>query len=208
MRLRTCLFLGLVIVPFVVTALAQGRGRTVPQAGKASSVAQVSRASSPSYRHAGAWSDARSPHFGRGFRSPGYWPYSGYTFSPYGLQSYVWPYSGFGYFGSPYAYGPQYNDSDYFPYLYFFDLYNREAQQSKEEADNFEASFAGQKPAGSASPRSAEAAPLSPREVVLTIDGQQLAPSAAGYPLVVGSGHHILRIAAKPPAPAEKGAQN
>lgn len=208
MRRRTCLFFGVVILPFVANALAQGHAQTVPQAGRAASVAQASRAPSPSYRHAGAWSHAHSPRFGWSFGSPGYSPYSGYTFSPYGLQSYVWPYSGFGYFGSPYAYGPEYDYSDYFPYLYFFDLYNREAQQSKEEADNFEASFAGQKPASSASPRSAEAAPLSPREVVLTIDGQQVAPSAAGYPLVVGSGHHILRIAAKPPAPAEKGAQD
>jgi hypothetical protein len=202
--------LGVAVVLFAAAALAQGRGRTVPQAGKAASGAPPSRASSPSHRHAGKWSPARSPYINRGFGlgSLGYWPYSGYTFSPYGLQPYGWPYLGTGYYGYPYAYAPQYSYSDYFPYLYFFDLYNREAQQSKEEADNFEASFAGQKPASSASPRSAEATPLSPREVVLTIDGQELPPSAAGYPLVVGSGHHTLRIAAKPAAPAEKGGQN
>jgi hypothetical protein len=208
MRRRTRLFFGVVILPFVANAVAQGQRQTVPQAGRAASVAQASQVRSPGYRHAGAWSRARSPHFGWNFGSPGYWPYSGYTFSPYGLQSYAWPYSGFGYFGSPYAYESGYEYSDYFPYLYFFDLYYREAQQSKEEADNFEASFAGQKPASSASPRSAEAASLSPREVVLIIDGQRVAPSAAGHPLVVGSGQHILRIAAKPPTPAEKGAQD
>jgi hypothetical protein len=199
MRRRTCLFFGVVILPFLPNALAQGHRQTV---------AQASRAPSPSHRHAGAWSHARSPHFGWNVGASGYWPYSGYTFSPFGLQSYVWPYSGFSYFGSPYAYGPEYEYSDYFPHFYFFDLYNREAQQSKEEADNFEASFADQKPASSASPRSAEAAALSPREVVLIIDGQRVAPSAAGYPLVVGSGQHILRIAAKPPTPAEKNAQD
>jgi hypothetical protein len=210
MRPRMCLFLGLAVVLFATIGLAQGHGRAVPHAGKASSVAQASRASSPSYRHAGEWSHARSPYFNRGigFTSASYWPYSGYTFSPYGLQSYGWPYFGAGNYGFPYAYAPQYNYSDYFPYLYFFDLYNREAQQSKEEADQFEASFAGQKPASSASPRSAEAAPLSPREVVVIIDGQPLPPSAAGYPLAVGSGHHTVRIAAKPAAPAEKGTQN
>jgi len=210
MRPRACLFLGVAIGLFAVSALAQGRGRTVPHAGKASSAGQPSRASSPGYRQPRTWSHARSPYFNRGigFRSPGHWPYWGYAYSPYGLQSYGWPYSDFGNYGFTHTYGPQYTYSDYFPYLYFFDLYNREAQQSKEEADQFEASFAGQKPNGSVSPRSLESAPLSPREVVLTIDGQQLAPSVAGYPLVVGSGHHILRIAAKPAAPAEEGVQD
>lgn len=210
MRLRTCFFLGLAVVLFGITAFAQGRGRTLPHAGKASSVGPSSRVSSPGYRHPRGWSPARSGYFNRGFAfgSPSYWPYGRYTYSPYAAQSYGWPYFDAGYYGSPYTYAPQSTYSGYFPYLYFFDLYYREAQRSKEEADNFEASFAGQKPASSASPRSAEAAPLSAREVVLTIDGQQLPPSAAGYPLVVSSGHHTVRIGAKPAAPAEKGAQN
>lgn len=217
MRLRTCFFLGLAVVLFGITALAQGRGRTLPHAGKASSVGPSSRVSSPGYRHPRGWSPARSGYFNRGFAfgSPSYWPYGRYTYSPYAAQSYGWPYFGTGYYGSPYAYAPQYNYSDYFPYLYFFDLYYREAQRSKEEADNFEASLRREPPAPSAGPRGVkpesdayDAIPLSPRAVRVTVDGQEPAPSASGGPLVLGSGRHTLRISAKSPAPPEKGVQN
>lgn len=196
MRARTCLLLGLAVVLFAITALAQGHGRAVPQAGKASSVAQSSRASSPGHQYPHQWSHARSPYFNRGFGfgSPGYWPYWGYTYAPYGFQSYGWPYFGAGYYGSPYTYAPQYSYSDDFPYLYFFDLYSREAQRSKEEADRYEASFAGRGPAHAAG----DAAPLSPHDVLVSLDGQALAPSASGRPVVLESGPHTLRIAAKP----------
>jgi hypothetical protein len=217
MRPRTCLFLGLALVLFGIAALAQGRGRAVPQAGKASSVAQSSRASSPGHHHPPQWSPARSPYFNRGFGfgSRSYRPSWRYTYSPYGLQSYDWSYFDTGYYGFPYTNPPQYTYSDYFPYLYFFDLYSREAQRSKEEADNFEASFAGQNPSGPAGPRggkpesaASDAVPLSPRDVRVTLDGQELAPSGSDRPVVLGSGRHTLRISAKSPAPAEKGVQN
>jgi len=205
MRARTCLLVGLAVVLFAIIALAQGRGRTVPQAGKASSAGQPSRASSPGYHQSRKWSHARSPYFSRGLGYPGYWPYWGYTYSPYGFQSYGWPYFGAGYYGSPYTYGPRYSYSDDFPYFYFFDLYSREAQRSKEEADNFEASLRGEQPARSVAPRGEtpesaafDAVPLSPRDVQVTVDGQELAPSGSDRPVVLGSGRHTLRIAAKP----------
>jgi hypothetical protein len=195
MRPRTCLFLGLAAVLFAIAALAQGHGRAVPQGGKAPSAAQSSRASSPGHHHPHQWTHARSLYFNRGFGfgSSSYGPYRGYTYSPYGFQSYGWPYSGAGYYGSPYTYAPQYSYSDYFPYFYFFELYSREAQRSKEEADRYEASFAGKGPAHAAG----DAAPLSPRDVVLTIDGGVVTGSASGSPVVVGSGRHTLRISAR-----------
>jgi hypothetical protein len=195
MRARTCLFLGLAAVLFGIAALAQGHGRAVPQAGKGSSLGPSSQASSPGHHHPHQWTHARSPYFNRGFGfgSRSYRPSWRYTYSPYGLQSYDWSYFDTGYYGSPYTYAPQYTYSDYFPYLYFFDLYSHEAQRSKEEADRYEAAFAGKGPAGAAG----DAAPLSPRDVVLTIDGGVVTGSASGSPVVVGSGRHTLRISAR-----------
>jgi hypothetical protein len=139
----------------------------------------------------------------------GYWPYWGYTYSPYGFPSYGWPYFGAGYYGSPYMYGPWYSYSDDFPYFYFFDLYSREAERSKEEADNFEAYQRREQPASPVAPRgdkpdsaAFDAVPLSPRGVQVTVDGQEVAPWASDRPVVLGSGRHTLRIAAKPAAGA------
>jgi hypothetical protein len=143
----------------------------------------------------------RLPH-GRPLNS---WPYSGGAFGS------GWPYSDFGYYGSPYTYAPQQTHSPYFPYLYFYDLYYREAQRSKEEADQFEASFRREQPGDSAAPRSAmpgddasDAVPLAPREVLVTINGQELTSSASGGPVVLSSGHHTLRIAARASRATEK----
>jgi len=203
MRLQIGLFLGLVFFLFGMPALAQGRGRTLPQVGKASSGGPASRVSSPGYGHHGGWSPGQSPRFNRGFafRSPSYWPYA---YSPYAAPSYGWPHVDAGDYGFPYTYASPYTHSGYFPYLYFFDLYYREAQRSKEEADAYEETFRREKLGDAAS----GGAPLSPRDVQVTVDGQELAPSPSGYPLVVGSGRHTLRLAARSPARTEEGVRN
>ena len=230
MRLRISLFLGLVFLLFGVPAFAQGRGRA------AQAVGPSNRAGQHAFRAGPKVSSSFSPRQPSRFSTPGhrlhhgqpfnYWPYFGgafgpglnnygsyghYAYSPYAAPSFGWPYSDFGYYGSPYTYAPQHTYSPYFPYLYFYDLYYRESVRSKEEADQYEASFRREQPGDSAAPRSvkpggdaSDAVPLSPREVLVTIDGQELTASASGGPLVVGSGRHTLRIAARSSKPTEK----
>jgi len=230
MRLRISLFLGFVFFLFGVSAFAQGRGRA------AQAVGPSNRAGQHSFRAGPKVSSSFSPRQPSRFATPGHrlphgrplnsWPYSGgafgrglnnygsygyYRYSPSAAPSFGWPYSDFGDYGSPYTYAPQQTYSPYFPYLYFYDLYYREAQRSKEEADQFEASFRREQPGDSAAPRSAmpgsdasDAVPLAPREVLVTIDGQELTSSASGGPVVLSSGHHTLRIAARSARPAER----
>lgn len=230
MRLRISLFLGLVFFLFGVSAFAQGRGRA------AQAVGPSNRPGQHSFRAGPKVSSSFSPRQPSRFATPGHrlphgrplnsWPYSGgafgrglnnygsygyYRYSPSAAPSFGWPYSDFGDYGSPYTYAPQQTYSPYFPYLYFYDLYYREAQRSKEEADQFEASFRREQPGDSAAPRSAmpgsdasDAVPLAPREVLVTIDGRELTPSASGGPVVLSSGRHTLRIAARASKATEK----
>ena len=127
----------------------------------------------------------------RGYRSHGY--------SPYIAQSYGWP--GLNY-GSPYAYSPYSWGSPYSSYRYFYDLYYGESRRSKQEADEFEAAFAREKRSQSdaqpSGPNVPNDVPLAPRDVKLTVDGQEHQPSASGAALVLGSGRHTVRISAKP----------
>lgn len=116
---------------------------------------------------------------------------SGITYPPYFAQSYGW--RGFNY-GAPYAYSP------YSSHLYFYDVYYREAQRSKQEADEFEASLERQgKLTGPAKVGvfPSDFLPLPSRKVTATLDGKVQNPSPSGDPLVIGSGRHTLRITAR-----------
>lgn len=119
-------------------------------------------------------------------------------YSPYYSQNFGWltPYNSF--WTNPYA--PQDTYSQVFPYLYFYDLYAQEAERSRQAADEFEASLAREgKLTGPTEPGSSasDSRPLLPRDVALTLDDQPLAMSASGGPVVIGSGRHTLRIAAR-----------
>jgi len=122
----------------------------------------------------------------------------------YYTQNFGWPYAYNGFWTYPYA--PQYTYSPYFPYLYYYDLYAQEAERSRQAADEFEASVRGERggdgqaPVASpqASSGSESVGPLAPRHIALTLDDQPLATPTSGGPVVIGSGRHTLRIAAKP----------
>jgi hypothetical protein len=120
-------------------------------------------------------------------------------YSPYYSQNFAWPYAYNGYWMNPY-YAPQETYSHFFPYLYFYDLYAQEAERSRQAADEFEVSLAREgKLTGPAAVGSfaSDSRPLLPGNVALTLDEQFVAPPPSGGPLVIGSGHHVLRIAAK-----------
>ncbi len=126
-----------------------------------------------------------------------------YGYSPYLAPSYAWPGH---HYGAPYSYWPNYSYSSYSSYLYFYDLYYREAERSKQEADEFEASLEREgKLTGPAKVGAlpGDFLPLAPRDVTLTLDGGVQIPSSSGGPIVIGSGHHTLRVSAKPPIPGE-----
>ena len=113
------------------------------------------------------------------------------SYSPYFAQSYGW--RGFNY-GAPYSYSP------YSSYLYFYDLYDQEAQRSKQEADEFEASLERQgKLTGPAKVGAfpSDFVPLPSRDVTAILDGKVQNPSPSGEPLVIGSGRHTLHITAR-----------
>jgi len=198
MRLRVGLLVGLGIILFGTSALARARGYSGHHAGRSPSVGPSPGPSTPGHAHPHGRAYAHSPYFGSGLRSHGHGPYARYSYSPNIPSRYGWPWADFGYYGYPYSYRPQGRFSDYFPYLHFFDLYYRESLRTKEEADRYEESFRRENPGVT----KAGGAPLSPRDVVVTVDGQQLAVSPSGGPLALGSGRHTLRISAKPAAPA------
>ena len=136
-------------------------------------------------------SDVNSPYLRAPYPGQRYGFGSGFGYSPYFAQSYGWP--GFNY-AAPYSY------SSYSPYLYFYDLYYQEAQRSKQEADEFEASLARQgKLTGPARVGSFQSdfLPHPSRDVTAILDGNVQNPSASGDPLVIGSGRHTLRITAR-----------
>jgi hypothetical protein len=126
-------------------------------------------------------------------------------YPPYFSQGFGWPYGYSGYGTYPY-YASQYGYSTYFPYLYFYDLYAQEADRSRQGADEFEALLAREgKLTGPAEVGSfaSDSRPLLPRNVALTLDNQPLTMSVSGGPLVLGSGRHTLRIAARKTPPGE-----
>jgi hypothetical protein len=99
----------------------------------------------------------------------------------------------------PLGYG--YGQSSHFPYLYFFDHYAREADESRRAADEFEASLAregkltGPERVGDLP---TDYLPYPPPGVTLILDGEGQGPSPSGATLVIESGEHTLHIAAKP----------
>jgi hypothetical protein len=120
------------------------------------------------------------------------------AYGPYGHLNSGWFPHRYGY--HPFAYG--YGQSSYFPYLYFFDHYAREAEESRRAADEYEASLAregkltGPEKVG-AFPT--DYLPFPPPGVTLIFDGDEQDASPSGAALVIESGEHSLRIAAKPP---------
>ena len=116
---------------------------------------------------------------------------SRFSYSPYFAQSYGW--RGFNY-GAPYF------NSPHSSYLYFYDLYDQEAQRSKQEADEFEASLERQgKLIGPTKVGAfpSDFLPLPSRDVTAILDGKVQNPSPRGDPLVIGSGRHTLHITAR-----------
>lgn len=105
-----------------------------------------------------------------------------------------------GWYGYPgfgtYAYSP-YNATPHFPYLYFYEQYEQEAEESRRAADEYEASLAregkltGPLPVGAFT---TDYLPPSPLTQQLALDGQTVAPSPSGAPLVIESGSHTLQI--------------
>ncbi len=113
------------------------------------------------------------------------------------LYAQGWPFYGYGnpYYGSQY-YQP-YNQTPHFPYLYFYEQYTREADESRRAADEYEASLAREgKLTGplAVGAFTTDFLPRSPPHLPLMLDGQAVAPSPSGAPLVIGSGEHTLRI--------------
>ena len=109
-------------------------------------------------------------------------------------QTFGWPYAYNGYWGNPYYSGL---DSAYFPYLYFYEQYAREAEESRRAADEFEASLAREGKLTGPLPVGAFATdfrPGSPLRLPVTLDGQSVEPSPSGAALVIESGKHDLRI--------------
>lgn len=215
MRIQTVFLSSLAVVLFSAGGWAQGWGHGGREAGKSNpglrgsmagasrGVQEFSRRGSIRTRTPGSFAQplryrASSPRFNTRY-SFGSKRYRNYGYSPYFAQFYGWP--GFN-DGSPYAYSPYSWGSPYSSYRYFYDLYYGESLRSKQEADEFEAAFAREKrsqsdaqPSGTNDP---DDVPLAPRDVKLTVDGQEHQPSASGAALVLGSGHHTLRISAKP----------
>jgi hypothetical protein len=220
MRLHKATLVSVGVFVFATGAWAQGRGRGAGQsrggpqrsfqtpfrAQRSSSRPATFRSLPRNYRTNGPWryGSSRYPsprglyaRRGLGSYGYGYYPYSSYLYQAYGF-----PYNGY---QSPYAYpyaSPE-TYSPYFPYLYFYDLYYQESLRSREQADQYDRALAGEAvaaPGAGAGEDAPGSAFLSPGEVKLTLDGQELPPSASGAALLLGSGRHTLRISAKPAA--------
>ena len=111
------------------------------------------------------------------------------------LYAQGWPSYGYPSFGSDYF--QPYNTSRHFPYLYFYEQYAREAEESRRAADEYEASLAREgKLTGplEVGAFKTDFLPRSPLNHSLTLDGQPVTPSPSGAPLVIGSGEHTLRV--------------
>lgn len=99
--------------------------------------------------------------------------------------------------------------ADYFPYLYFYDRYDQEALRTREAADRYDAEFRREEYGGTVKSPDHSAsdpsglrtdAPLSPHQVLITLNGEPRPRAANGAPVVLGSGRHTLRISAVEPA--------
>ena len=180
--MRNVLRIGAVIT--VVVSLS-----SVLVAGDGSQARQPSGASKPAAYGASA-GKAQSGH--ASFRPHSRGPGGVVADGPFGYQAYGGPYQDYGFDSYPGTYGRS-------PYFYFYDLYSREAAESRRAADDYEASLAREgKLTGPAEVGAfpTDFLPRSSRNVVLTLDGQPISPSPSGLPLVIESGQHSLRIAA------------
>lgn len=118
------------------------------------------------------------------------------------LYAQSWSSYGYPSFGGNYL--NPYNNSSHFPYLYFYEQYAREAEDSRRAADEFEASRAREgKLTGplEVGAFTTDFLPRSPLRLPLTLDGEAVAPSPSGAPLVIGSGEHMLRIGSRDAGP-------
>ena len=115
-----------------------------------------------------------------------------------GWPNYGFPFDSFGgHYLQPYGY------SSTFPYLYFYEKYAHEAEESRRAAEEFEASLAREgKLTGPAKVGAfaTDYLPFPPPGVTLILDGGVQEPSPSGAPLVIESGQHTLQISAKPGA--------
>jgi len=111
------------------------------------------------------------------------------------LYAQGWSSYGYPSFGGDYL--NTYNHSSHFPYLYFYEQYAREAEESRRAADEYEASLAregrltGPLEVGAFA---TDFLPRSPLQQQVTLDGQTVAPSPSGAPLGIESGEHTLII--------------
>jgi len=213
------------VAAFTASAWAQGRGRAAA-VGRSHSRGQSMARPAP-HGH-------RSPHQRRQLPPTAQrrqrFPYRAFSLSPgptnrsqswyYGYYPYYQPYGGvypsygWSHFYPEaywsYGYYAPYSTSPYFPYLYFYDLYQREALDAEDYWREREQEERARQPAPAPTTqpgaRPAEgplaSAPLAPQNVFLTLDGQELPLSPSGGPVLLGSGHHTLRIAARPGPPA------
>lgn len=120
------------------------------------------------------------------------------------LYAQGWPAYGYPSLGNN-IYQP-YGQTPHFPYLYFYERYAREAEESRRAADEFEASLAREgKLTGplATGAFSTDFLPRSPLKLKLTLDGRAVTPSLSGAPLVIGSGEHTLRIGSTEASPAD-----
>lgn len=132
------------------------------------------------------------------FSSSFFFPRHRFFFSPFSFHQFGFPsYSAYPpYFAPPYAYAP------YSPYGGGYSGYSGGYAPAEREQPSPEAapeSKAPEPPAslhGDAESRAAER--LTPRDMLLTLDGQEQPPPSDGGPVTLGSGRHTLRIAAKP----------
>jgi len=111
------------------------------------------------------------------------------------LYAQGWSSYGYPSFGGDYL--NTYNHSSHFPYLYFYEQYAREAEESRRAADEYEASLAREgKLTGplEVGAFATDFLPRSPLQQQVTLDGQTVAPSPSGAPLGIESGEHTLII--------------
>jgi hypothetical protein len=121
------------------------------------------------------------------------WPHDGTSL----LYAQGWNSYGYGnsYFG---GHGYQlYNGTPHFPYLYYYEQYSRQAEESRRAANEYEASLAregkltGQLEVGAFK---TDFIPRSPLRQQATLDGHPVAHSHRGAALVIESGEHTLTI--------------
>ena len=98
-----------------------------------------------------------------------------------------------------------YNETPHFPYLYYYEQYSRQAEESRRAADEYEASLAREgKLTGplEVGAFATDFIPRSPLRQQATLDGHPVAPSPSGSPLVIESGEHTLNIGSRDSSPS------